>query len=234
MRRRIVIGCVLIFLPVLLGNKGCGRSTTWGKKYFTKWQEDHVDIDKDTKCIDCHDDIKTPKVKPKNHDLTWKHEHGNYMQQKYGYRGENVCYLCHTEATCTSCHQQEAPINHTEYWKLKGHAAMVGLNRSQCMACHTTSDFCERCHSTTKPLNHSAAWGRSANQHCYNCHYPLTSAGGEKCQACHAGTPSHDLTPQPPRNALHMNPGVDCRSSGCHMPLRHPDNGMSCTACHRL
>src|SRR3990167_3541695 len=58
---------IFLVLPFLLANEKCERSTTWGNKYFSKWESDHVDIDKETRCIDCHDDITSQKVKPKNH-----------------------------------------------------------------------------------------------------------------------------------------------------------------------
>lgn len=220
----------VILVPLLLANKDCERSATWGEKYFGKWEGDHVDIDKDTKCIDCHDDIKSPKVKPLNHDISWIHEHGDLAQQKFGFKTGNTCYLCHAEAQCTSCHQQEMPRSHTEYWKQRGHGAFVGIDRSSCMTCHKSVDFCERCHSSTTPISHNAAWGAAANRHCFGCHFPLASAGAQECAVCHTGTPSHDATPAMPDNALHFL-GADCRD--CHRPLRHPDNGMACTACHQ-
>jgi hypothetical protein len=113
---------------------------------------------------------------------------------------------------------------------LKGHGIAVGLDRGRCMTCHRGDDFCQRCHSQTQPLDHTAAWGTPSNLHCQSCHFPITSAGGRGCAVCHtAGTPSHNKTPPKPSNALH-GPSADCRS--CHTPLRHPDNGMACNACH--
>ncbi len=220
----------VLMLPLLLANKDCERSTTWGNKYFTKWEEDHVDIDKDSKCIDCHDNITSKKVKPKNHDeTTWPKEHGDYGQMKYGYKSENVCYLCHAESQCTSCHQQEAPQSHNEFWKQKGHGAFVGLDRNSCKTCHQDTEFCERCHTSTRPVSHTASWGTTGNNHCNSCHFPLTAVGTQECAVCHKATPSHDLTPAMPNNGLHVT-GANCRS--CHNPLRHPDNGATCTSCH--
>ncbi|OGQ07521.1 MAG: hypothetical protein A3G32_01195 [Deltaproteobacteria bacterium RIFCSPLOWO2_12_FULL_40_28] len=227
--RIIIMLLVIILTPFLLANQSCERSTTWGEKYFTKWESDHVDIDKDTKCIDCHDDIKNTKVKPLNHDATWKREHGKFESQRYGFKNENVCSLCHTEAQCTKCHQQEAPQQHTEFWKQRGHGVFVGLDRSSCMTCHNDAQFCERCHRLTEPRSHTAGWGATTNRHCNSCHFPLTAAGGQQCAVCHAGTPSHNSTPSQPSDALHVT-GANC--AGCHTSLRHPDNGMACTICH--
>lgn len=221
---------IVLLMPLLLANKECERSTTWGKKYFSEWEEDHVDIDEDSKCIDCHDDIKTKKVRPSNHNQNWLTEHGGFSQQKFGFKQENVCSLCHAEAQCTGCHQQEEPRAHTEYWKNRGHGIFVSLDRSACMVCHKEVSFCERCHDSTRPASHNAIWGTPSNLHCQSCHFPVNSAGAQECAVCHQTTPSHISTPQTPNNALHVT-GADCRD--CHKPLRHPDNGMDCTVCHQ-
>lgn len=219
---------VVLVLPLLLANKSCERSTTWGPKEFSEWEADHSSFDKDTACVDCHDG-RTTDSKPKSHDVSWLRTHGQFSNLKYGFQGESVCIRCHTESTCTKCHMQEEPQNHTEFWKERGHGSMANMNRSSCMSCHKSADFCERCHSSVAPVNHSAAWGSSANRHCLNCHFPLASAGAQECAVCHQSTPSHDNTPARPNNALHL-PTANCRD--CHSPMRHPDNGMNCTDCH--
>lgn len=183
---------LLVLLPFLMANKKCIRATTWGEDpLFAKWEEDHVDLDAETFCYDCHDDITSPKVKPGNHNITWLRNHGGYAQQKFGFRKGNVCELCHQEAFCSACHQQQAPEQHTEFWKLRGHGAMVGLDRAQCMACHKSVDFCERCHAGTRPISHNAVWGGTVNAHCQNCHLPVTSREAQQCHVCHKATPSH-------------------------------------------
>ena len=216
-------------IPCLMANKSCERSTTWGPKYFTEWEEDHADFDADTLCIDCHDGIKNKTVTPKNHDAVWLKKHGDFSQIKYGYKNQNVCAQCHSEAQCTSCHQQEEPQNHTEFWKGRGHGVFVGLDRSACMSCHQSVDFCERCHKSTTPTSHTAALGATTNRHCTTCHFPLTSVGGQQCAVCHDGTPSHNNTPVMPSDARHVA-DADCRS--CHTNLTHVDNGDACTVCH--
>lgn len=204
-------------VPWLMANKSCKSSAPW----------EHPAIDKTMACSTCHDDGRTRQTPPPGHDATWIKNHGKTIQ-KFGFKAASTCTVCHTEATCTQCHQQEAPANHNEYWKLRGHGLTMGLNRNQCTTCHR-SDFCERCHSETTPVNHRAAWGSPTNQHCQNCHFPITAAGAQKCAVCHQSTPSHDEAPTRPNNSLH-GAGADCR--GCHVPLGHPDNGMSCTVCH--
>lgn len=209
----------LMLVPFLGGGKGCDRQTPFS----------HPAVNSKTDCSTCHDDGRTIQTKPISHDLAWVRNHGKQIQ-RYGLKDNSVCLVCHTESTCTTCHQEEPPQSHTEYWRLKGHGLAVGLNRSQCFTCHRGADFCERCHSQTEPLNHTAAWGASTNLHCLNCHFPIGSAGAQRCFACHRSTPSHDTAPAQPNNGLHVT-GANCRS--CHTPVGHPDNGAPCTTCHQ-
>ncbi|MBF0493350.1 MAG: hypothetical protein HQM15_11310 [Deltaproteobacteria bacterium] len=224
---------LLLLLPFLLANKQCERDITWGdvsKDLVAPWAEDHKNIDKETRCIDCHDDIKSANSRPKNHQGPWMKTHGSFLWKKYAFRSQTVCSLCHQESWCAKCHQQEPPEDHNQYWKMKGHAVVVGLDRTRCLTCHR-SDFCERCHSQTQPQSHTAGWGAPSQLHCLNCHFPVQSAGAQTCNACHSSTPSHTAgTPTPPHNPIHV-PSAPCRD--CHLPtLHHPDNGMACTTCH--
>ena len=230
LKKKSLLG-LLMLLPLLMANKQCNRDITWGdvsKDLVAPWAQDHKNIDADTKCADCHDG-RTTKTRPKSHNANWTKEHGSFLWGKYGYRNQNVCTLCHQESQCVKCHQQEQPANHTEFWRLKGHAGMAGMDRSRCAVCHKGSDFCERCHSQTTPQNHTAGWGSPTNEHCLTCHFPVQSAGAQACNVCHRSTPTHDATPKRPSNALHA-PGADCRI--CHSHLRHPDNGTECIICH--
>ena len=208
---------IFLCLPLILSNKECNKKNSFN----------HPPIEKGVACKDCHEDGRTKDTMPKWHDLAWKRDHGKNIKQN-GFRPEGVCYLCHTESTCTACHQEVKPKDHTQFWRLKGHGLTVGMDRSRCYACHRP-DFCERCHSQTRPQDHSAGFSAPSNRHCYVCHYPLSSAGGQRCGVCHTQTPAHSRTPRQPSNSLHL-PGANCRS--CHSPLRHPDNGTSCTICH--
>lgn len=220
--------------PFLLANKNCQRDITWGdpsQKFVSLWADDHKDIDRDTKCADCHDTFKKRGDKPESHKQPgWIRTHGDYSQIKYGFEGENVCALCHQKADCSSCHQQDPPQDHTFFWKAKGHGLATGLARDRCMACHEGVDFCERCHAETKPTNHVAAsWGSTRNNHCQSCHLSDLSAQAQTCAVCHQDANSHDLAPNLPRDANHAT-GLDCRS--CHTALRHADNGADCQSCH--
>ncbi|MBU0504858.1 MAG: hypothetical protein ABII18_02535 [bacterium] len=229
MRKSIIIFIVL--LPFLLANKDCQRSTTWGKTkqiVASSLATGHPEIDVDTACTDCHDDIS--KTKPANHKMSWEREHGKIDQLQFGYQVQSLCYKCHNESTCSQCHEQNKPKNHTQHFRLKGHGVMVGLDRSACTTCHK-ADFCDRCHSQTSPASHNALWGSTQNRHCVNCHLPLTGSTAEQCSVCHAGTPSHASATAQPANGFHA-PGADCRS--CHVPLtQHADNGTDCETCHQ-
>ncbi len=210
---------LFLLIPVLLGNKACEKVPA---------PFEHPVLAKGMECKDCHDDGRTPETKPAFHDLAWKKNHGKLIR-RFGFKTDSNCTVCHTESQCTSCHQQEEPQDHTEFWRLKGHALAVGLDRSRCFACHRGEDFCQKCHSQTQPLDHTAAWGAPSDRHCLSCHFPLASAGAQRCAACHSDTPSHTTAPRRPSNALHIS-GANCL--GCHAPLHHPDNGMTCTICH--
>lgn len=231
---------LLLLVPFLLANKDCHRSVTWpkeGAKMYAAWEADHADLTRTSKCGECHDDgrsIKTPPKTPNHHDEAWKREHGKYAQFKFGFKNESACVLCHKESYCVSCHQQEQPRDHNLFWKQRGHGVSVGLNRSRCESCHTSVDFCERCHSQTKPVDHNTAlWGGSKDTHCNNCHLPLTSMSSQRCETCHAGTPSHDRAPAPPAAPFHVS-GVDCRSCHTGALLQHTDSGISCETCHNF
>jgi hypothetical protein len=124
------------------------------------------------------------------------------------------CSLCHTESTCTTCHQESPPENHNNFWRIRGHGIAAQMDRGNCATCHR-ADSCDRCHAEVLPQNHG---GR----------FPLQSNG---CIVCHKGTPSHALaTPLPPSH----NPGMNCRQChGVDQPLPHVDNGANCTMCHQ-
>lgn len=210
---------LMALAPFLAGAKGCDKEATFA----------HPAGEAGTDCSACHDDGRTRETKPAGHDLAWKKNHGKTIR-RYGLKSDSTCLVCHNESQCTRCHEQEAPLSHNAFWRLKGHGLAVGMNRQACFACHRGADFCERCHAETRPTNHTAAWGAPSNLHCLNCHFPVNSAGGGRCFACHRTTPSHTATPAQPDNGLHV-PGADCRA--CHTPVGHPDSGAACTTCHQ-
>ncbi len=218
MRFTFIAIMLLPLVPLLMGNKGCP----------TDQYPIHPKIESSSACAACHDDGRTMKTRPEGHNLEWKKDHGQFVS-RFGMKANSYCALCHTESSCAVCHQQESPVDHNDFFRLKGHGINAGLDRTRCYACHR-SDFCQRCHASTQPLSHTGSWGAASNQHCLNCHFPLAAAGAQQCAACHTGTPSHTTaTPTIPSNANHGS-GAVCRN--CHIPVPHADNGQACTACH--
>jgi len=181
------------------------------------------------KCETCHTRIREDQ-EPDSHRHNWKKYHGQIVRAETGATGDN-CALCHTEATCTKCHRDEAPRNHNNHWRHRGHGLTAQMDRDNCSVCHR-SDFCDRCHRETEPRNHVGAWGSPRNRHCTSCHFPLS---GEGCVTCHKSTPSHaQATALPTNNAHATATDANCRT--CHVSalrIGHPDNGESCRICHQ-
>lgn len=190
----------------------------------------HTESGKRNTCEDCHS-VLGRATEPRTHDKDWLRAHGpryllcDGMPDKGGW--VNRCEICHSKTDCQSCHKEQMPRNHTNFWRLKGHSLMTSIDRSRCWTCHR-SDFCDRCHEGTPPRNHTATWGSPLNRHCNNCHGP---GQGQTCATCHKATPSHNLAaPMPPGH----HPAMNCRQ--CHgngQPLPHPDPGITCTSCHK-
>lgn len=176
-------------------------------------------------CATCHSVIREDLMPP-NHDLAWMKVHGLIAQGGAGTTAEQ-CNLCHTESSCTTCHQLVPPQDHTEFWRRRGHGFLAAMDRSRCQTCHQPS-YCNQCHAESTPISHTGSWGGSRSTHCLSCHLPVQQTS---CFTCHRATPSHLLAaPKPPDHSAAMN----CRM--CHgfdAPLPHVDNGADCNACHR-
>jgi len=185
----------------------------------------HADAGKSNDCASCHIQINKDWA-PDSHAHAWDVAHGKVVRAR-DTAVSNRCSLCHEPASCQSCHRENMPVSHTNFWRLRGHGVAVSLDRSQCSTCHQT-DFCIRCHENTRPQSHMAGWGFPRERHCIVCHYPLQSTN---CITCHKSTPGHmQATPLPPGHLPSMN-CRQCHGSGA--PLPHPDNGQQCTICHR-
>jgi hypothetical protein len=184
----------------------------------------HASTMTSNECGTCHREIRQDKP-PQTHAHTWTKSHGQAVRFPTGEMNDR-CSLCHTESTCATCHAEQAPENHNNFWRIKGHGIEAELDRAGCAVCHRP-DTCVRCHSDTLPLSHTGSFGAPRDTHCVSCHFPLADNG---CVICHKGTPSHALaTPLPDTH----NPGMNCRQ--CHgvtQPLPHVDDGSSCTMCH--
>ncbi len=176
-------------------------------------------------CNVCHTDINK-QWKPESHKADWKLLHGRAA----GFRGDKLadnCSLCHTQQSCSQCHKAEAPANHTNFWRERGHGITADLDRSTCKVCHN-ENTCIRCHQSTPPASHH---GNFESQHCQGCHLPLKDNG---CIACHRNTNSHLAAPRLPNTKVHTNATAsDCRTCHFGLKLQHIDNGDNCLSCHR-
>jgi len=187
--------------------------------------ECHAQAGKSNNCEVCHKEVRQDR-KPESHTGLWDQMHGQAVKAHTG-KSEDRCSLCHTDASCAACHQDEPPRNHTNFWRQRGHGIAVSIDRSGCATCHR-EDFCDRCHGEVAPRSHRGSWGSPRENHCITCHTPLSSG---ECFVCHKGTPSHALaTPQPSWHA----PAMNCRQChGVEQPLPHVDNGDNCSTCHQ-
>jgi hypothetical protein len=183
------------------------------------------------RCESCHSEIRQDRP-PASHVAGWKKAHGRMARDGELDTLPKDCALCHRKSDCDMCHRAEMPTNHTNFFRLRGHASLASIDRDRCRVCHTT-DSCFLCHQHTKPRNHTGTWGSPFDRHCNSCHLPLESVEDQGCVVCHKHSPGHASAPMRPANAVHMTSDPNaCRV--CHTPatLRHPDNGQSCLLCH--
>ncbi len=179
----------------------------------------------DPGCATCHAEIRSD-VPPNSHDGSWLRFHGSTVHAATGATADR-CDLCHEKTSCQTCHQDALPASHNQFFRRRGHGLIARLDRQSCTTCHRT-DSCSSCHEQARPVNHIGSFGGGRSQHCISCHQPLAASD---CATCHKATPSHDLAPPMPQGHV---PGMNCRQ--CHgltAPLRHVDNGDSCSSCHR-
>ncbi|MEI6875057.1 MAG: cytochrome c3 family protein [Spirochaetota bacterium] len=198
-------------------------------------------------CAVCHTDSSIGSEKPANHTALWPRSHGKNLSSK---TIEQSCAVCHTTASgndCVSCHQHEAPKNHTSAWDMQGHAQVATAKRQSCATCHTENQ-CIDCHTRQRPFTHTGAWGGSSARHCYSCHLDSagsygTSAARGNCVVCHSAAGTQAKHQSVPRLASKQHfSGNDC--SFCHTPTQvappHPNpitsTGLylnaACASCH--
>ena len=178
-------------------------------------------------CAVCHREIRKD-APPPSHRLGWKRFHGQAARDA-GPSMAGRCSLCHTEASCSSCHREEAPASHTQLWKDRGHGVAVGIDRSACATCHA-SDACDRCHRETAPRSHTGSWGSPRSRHCLYCHQDA-SRQQQSCSMCHRYVSHKGLRrPSDPQHA--GVPESQCRTCHSIVEMQHTDNGDACIGCH--
>jgi len=179
-----------------------------------------------TACATCHTDVDQAWMPP-SHLHNWSEHHG-IVARDPSEASVDDCSLCHEPtSSCRTCHLTQAPRDHGNHFRRRGHGIAASIDRARCATCHTP-DSCQQCHQVTRPSSHRAGFGGTASRHCGSCHLPVEDTG---CATCHKATPSHDLaTPLPPSHL----PSMNCRAChGAGQPLPHPDGGHVCTSCHR-
>lgn len=188
----------------------------------------HATTERGNDCAVCHRSLRVD-VAPGDHDAMWGRAHGAHSRTMLTGTGETTCAQCHEDQSCTKCHLEEPPLDHTNFWRRRGHGLTAAIDRSKCTVCHQT-DGCVRCHQTTEPMSHRGAFGPPTNRHCVSCHL---SGAGQGCAVCHQSFPVHPQGERLPMNAAHMaasSPG-DCLT--CHVGLPHFNPGGDCRACHQ-
>lgn len=184
----------------------------------------HAREARDQSCNVCHSEIDQ-RWQPESHQRDWSKLHGRTVRMSTTIAAQR-CDLCHTEASCVTCHSEQKPENHDNFWRLRGHGTVAAIDRQNCAACHR-DDYCARCHQEVQPLSHTGTFGSPRNTHCFGCHFTVQDQG---CVTCHKSTPSHFLAPPKPAN---HNPASNCRlCHGAGAPLVHVDDGSDCNLCH--
>lgn len=177
-------------------------------------------------CDKCHATLDAAG-RPSDHASGWEAIHG-----RKAISNQRECLTCHEQQDCFSCHRTAKPQDHTNAWRLRGHGVVVSADRNRCMACHT-QEFCTRCHLKTRPISHTPSWTGVVDNHCRNCHVPLTNNGNNTCATCHFEGAPHSSAPAWRTDMTHVS-GASCRN--CHVgpgqKLEHPDNGDNCEVCH--
>lgn len=138
------------------------------------------------KCSACHP--KGYELRPASHKKTsWRSGHG-----RVALSAPEQCTLCHTKASCTTCHGVTMP--HPKGWAKgrTGHAVYAKRDRAVCARCHTEKpDLCSMCHHK----GYDPAKGTWVKQHyvkvreggtsfCLDCHSPVF------CADCHVKPPA--------------------------------------------
>lgn len=141
---------------------------------------------------------------------------------------DGTCATCHTEASCTDCHDGPAGASYHPNDFVGSHAATAFGRADECASCHETAVFCRSCHiesgfGSAGRLGagyHDAepVWllrhGQAARQNlesCASCHQQ------RDCVQCHGVLGSFGVSPH--------EPGFDAESAWARSPR-------TCLACH--
>lgn len=211
-----------------LEGTGTGLRIEGGKRTC---MECHEKTERGNDCAVCHDVMRKDEAPP-SHLVNWKRAHGSDSHRMIAGLGQTTCKQCHEdeEESCSQCHRREAPSNHNNFFRIRGHGLLASMDRTSCSTCHQP-DYCASCHRNSAPRSHRGAFGPPGNRHCVGCHVEPTAKVG--CAVCHESFPRHPPANPVPGNTAHMlaKSPVDCMS--CHVVLKHANPGVDCRACHK-
>jgi len=120
------------------------------------------------------------------------HEYGDFYRnhRDLAATSPDYCAVCHTESSCTSCHDgQNTPGFHPINF-LASHGPEAYGRTSDCSACHNAEAFCRTCHMS---LGLNDASGMGAAYHNDQSfwilsHAPAARQDLESCVSCHQQT----------------------------------------------
>lgn len=158
------------------------------------------------------------------------HLFGDFVRNHRGQAATSpdYCAICHTESSCTSCHDgQNSPAFHPINF-LASHGPEAFGRTSDCSTCHNAEAFCRACHTG---LGLDAAGGAGGAYHNNESfwilsHAPAARQDLESCVSCHQQTDC--LRCHSAQAGLGVNPhGPDFNGSSIN-----DRNKAMCTLCH--
>ncbi len=187
----------------------------------------------ETPCSTCH--VPAAKAPFSNKGMSGlprpaSHRFGDFSRshRSAAATSPDYCAVCHTESTCTSCHDgQGSPAFHPLNF-LASHAPEAYGRINDCSSCHSTEAFCRACHME---LGMGSEGGIGGAYHNDDSLWILSHAVAarqdlESCVSCHQQTDC--LRCHSAQSGLGVNPhGPDFNGSGIS-----DRNKAMCTLCH--
>jgi len=183
-------------------------------------------IDKEVKCVDCHNNIALSVNVTKEH-----------------LPNANTCVKCHSEwlnkPLCSKCHIEIRfdipPENHkrSDFIQVHGKSLkdkpfenwqeLTGRHSQQCFQCHK-QEYCIKCHQDVPPRNHTNQWRLIG-------HGVQAGINRDSCNACHRSdfcVRCHENT-RPRSHVANWGASRSRHCTYCHEPL----SSNNCFVCHK-
>ena len=140
----------------------------------------------------------------------------------------DYCAICHTESSCTSCHEgQGAPAFHPMNF-LADHAPEAYGRMNDCSSCHSAEAFCRTCHINLG-INATGEAGvayHDAESFWIQSHAPAARQDLESCVSCHQQTDCLRC------HSAQMGLGVNPHGPNFNGSSISERNKAMCTLCH--